>query len=217
MFDPSAEFNHVYLGFEGVGMNDEDIYGLATIQVLLGGGGSFSAGGPGKGMYSRLFTHILNHYAQIEHCSSFHHIYTESSLFGLLASFVPNTPQQHGNSPQGILPHLVHQLSLLLYSPIPKSELNRAKNQLKSGLVMAMESRSLEVEDLGRQLLVNDRKIPVSEMCDKIDQVTPASIREVAARVFGPQISKQATIVVMGHEDVGDWKAVLRKYGVGGH
>lgn len=24
------------------------------IQMLLGGGGSFSAGGPGKGMYSRL-------------------------------------------------------------------------------------------------------------------------------------------------------------------
>jgi mitochondrial-processing peptidase subunit alpha len=44
IFDPSAEFNHVYLAFEGVGMNHDDIYALATIQVLLGGGGSFSAG-----------------------------------------------------------------------------------------------------------------------------------------------------------------------------
>ena len=47
---------------------------------------------------------------------------------------------------------LVHQLSLLLYTPIPEEELQRAKNQLKSSLVMALESRSVEVEDLGRQV-----------------------------------------------------------------
>lgn len=42
--DPSAEFNHLYIAFEGVGIHDDDIYALATMQVLLGGGGSFSAG-----------------------------------------------------------------------------------------------------------------------------------------------------------------------------
>lgn len=54
-------------------------------------------------------------------------------------------------------------------------------------------------------------------MCDRIDEVTPDSLRDVAARVFGPNVKKQATIVAMGHEDVGDWKSVLKKYGVGGH
>lgn len=42
--DKSAEFNHLYIAFEGVGIHDDDIYALATMQVLLGGGGSFSAG-----------------------------------------------------------------------------------------------------------------------------------------------------------------------------
>jgi len=42
--DPDSEFNHIYIAFEGVGIHDEDIYELATMQVLLGGGGSFSAG-----------------------------------------------------------------------------------------------------------------------------------------------------------------------------
>lgn len=42
--DPESEFNHIYIGFESVGIHDDDIYELATIQVLLGGGGSFSAG-----------------------------------------------------------------------------------------------------------------------------------------------------------------------------
>ncbi|TFK56631.1 LuxS/MPP-like metallohydrolase [Heliocybe sulcata] len=214
--DPSQEFNHLYLAFEGVGIHDDDIYALATMQVLLGGGGSFSAGGPGKGMYSRLYTHILNHYPQIDHCASFHHIYTDSSLFGLFASFVPSGPKHQGNSPSQIMPHLVHQLSLLLYSPLTKGELSRAKNQLKSSLVMALESRAIEVEDLGRQILVHNRKVPVSEMCDKIDEVTPESLRRVAARIFGPESGSKATVVCMGHEDVNDWHAVLKKYGVGG-
>lgn len=215
VYDPTQEFNHLYLAFEGVGIHDDDIYALATMQVMLGGGGSFSAGGPGKGMYSRLYTHILNHYPQIDHCASFHHIYTDSSLFGLFASFVPAGPKHQGNSPSQILPHLVHQLSLLLYSPLTKGELSRARNQLKSSLVMALESRAVEVEDLGRQILVHNRKVPVSEMCDKIDEVTPESLRRVAARVFGPDSGNKATVVCMGHEDVSDWRSVLRKYGVG--
>jgi processing peptidase subunit alpha len=146
--NPSSEFNHVYIAFEGVGIHDDDIYTLATIQVLLGGGGSFSAGGPGKGMYSRLYTNILNHFPQIDHCASFHHIYTDSSLFGLFASVHPHD----GSNPAQILPHLAHQLSLLLYTPVQRQELSRAKNQLKSSLIMALESRTVEVEDLGRQV-----------------------------------------------------------------
>lgn len=163
----TADFDHVYLAFEGAGIHDDDIYTLATMQVLLGGGGSFSAGkartpcvicfspfvgGPGKGMYSRLYTHILNHFPQIDHCASFHHIYTDSSLFGLWASFVPDIPEQRGNTPAQILPHLVHQISLLIYQNVPEIELQRAKNQLQSSLMMALESRAVEVEDLGRQV-----------------------------------------------------------------
>jgi len=167
--DPQAEFNHLYVAYEGVGIHDDDIYAIAVMQVLLGGGGSFSAGtsrqhtisygshtligGPGKGMYSRLYTHILNYYSQIDHCASFHHIYTDSSLFGLFASFVPAASGlKNGNTPGQILPHLVHQLSLLLYTTISPAELDRAKNQLKSSLMMALESRTVAVEDLGRQV-----------------------------------------------------------------
>src|ERR1700733_2507151 len=42
--DPQSEFNHIYISFEGAGIHDDNIYELSTIQVLLGGGGSFSAG-----------------------------------------------------------------------------------------------------------------------------------------------------------------------------
>ncbi|KAK7695064.1 hypothetical protein QCA50_002253 [Cerrena zonata] len=90
------------------------------------------------------------------------------------------------------MPHLVHQLSLLLYSQIPKTELMRAKNQLKSSLVMALESRSVEVEDLGRQVLVHNRKVPVSEMCDKIDEVDQKAISRVGCSYFWPRAKQES-------------------------
>lgn len=161
--DSETKFNHVYLAWEGPGLHSPDIYAMATIQMLLGGGGSFSAGGPGKGMYSRLYTHILNYHPDIDHCEAFHHIYTDSSLIGLFASCLPPTTRR-AKSPSQVLPHLVHQISLLLHEPIKPAELSKAKNQLKSSLVMALESRAVEVEDLGRQVRIcSVLVVPISD------------------------------------------------------
>lgn len=84
-----------------------------------------------------------------------------------------------------------------------------------SSLVMALESRGVEVEDLGRQVLVHGRRIPVQEMCDKIEKVTPADLMRVANRVFGPRPDVEATVLVLGREDIPDWKGIMRQYGVG--
>ena len=53
-------------------------------------------------------------------------------------------------------------------------------------------------------------------MCDKIDEITVDDIRRVASSIFGLGVAKPATVVVMGREDVGDWRSTLQKYGVGG-
>lgn len=42
------------------GWQDADLVPMCVLQILLGGGNSFSAGGPGKGMYSRLYRELLN-------------------------------------------------------------------------------------------------------------------------------------------------------------
>lgn len=53
-------------------------------------------------------------------------------------------------------------------------------------------------------------------MCDRIDELTPEDVLRVAKSTFSQENAKQATVVVMGREDVGDWRGVLRKYGIGG-
>lgn len=161
-------------------------------------------------MYSRLYTHVLNHHSSIDHCSSFHHIYSDTSLFGLSL-----TAHAH-HAPSSILPLMAHQLSLLLYHPIPNTELQRAKNQLMSSLVMALESRIVEVEDIGRQILVHGRKVSVEEMCEKVRSVSGDDIRKVMRGVVGEGIKAgRPTLLVMGRQDVGEWQDVFRKYGLG--
>ena len=44
ILDTNEQLNHLYIAFEGLGIEDDDVYALAVMQVLLGGGGSFSAG-----------------------------------------------------------------------------------------------------------------------------------------------------------------------------
>jgi mitochondrial-processing peptidase subunit alpha len=64
------------------------------------------------------------------------------------------------------------------------------------------------------QILVHNRRVPVTEMTDKIDKVGPADMQRVAMRIFGPSSGNKPTVVGMGHEDVGDWQSVFKKYGL---
>jgi processing peptidase subunit alpha len=173
---------HIHLAFEALPISSDDIYALATLQTLLGGGGSFSAGGPGKGMYSRLYTNVLNQHAWVESCVAFNHSYTDSGLFGISSSCSPG--------------HVVNMLDVMCrelqaltldtgFAALQTVEVNRAKNQLRSSLLMNLESRMVELEDLGRQVQVHGRKVGVREMCKKIDELTAKDLRRVARIVVG--------------------------------
>jgi processing peptidase subunit alpha len=82
--------------------------------------------------------------------------------------------------------------------------------------MMGHESRAVQVEDLGRQILVHGRKVPIEEMMRKFEAVEAADVRRVAARMFGPDSGNMPTVVCMGHEDVGNWNAEFKKYGLAG-
>ena len=218
------EFTHVYVAFEGLSIHDDDIYALATLQILLGGGGSFSAGGPGKGMYSRLYTNVLNQHHSVDYCAAFHHCYSDSGLFGISASVHPSF---NASIVHVIARELELCTSSIYQGSVTQAELNRAKNQLKSSLVMALESRLVEVEDLGRQIQAHGKKVSVEEMCQKIDQVDLKTLNRVATRVLRPQnmsVSSdksprgtgQATVVAQGQlEGLGDVRDLLARRGLG--
>lgn len=43
-----------------VSLQEGDFIPFAVLNMMMGGGGSFSAGGPGKGMFTRLYLNVLN-------------------------------------------------------------------------------------------------------------------------------------------------------------
>ncbi|KAL3494738.1 hypothetical protein BJX62DRAFT_223032 [Aspergillus germanicus] len=180
--------SYIHLAFEALPISDPDIYALATLQTLLGGGGSFSAGGPGKGMYSRLYTNVLNQHGWVESCIAFNHGYTDSGIFGISASCSPTRTNQ-------MLEVMCRELQSLTldtgYTALQPQEVNRAKNQLRSSLLMNLESRMVELEDLGRQVQVHGRKIGVKEMCKHIESLTVEDLRRVARKVFGGQVQNK--------------------------
>jgi len=52
-------------------------------------------------------------------------------------------------------------------------------------LLMNLESRMVELEDLGRQVQVHGRKVGVKEMCRKIEKLTVQELRRVARIIVG--------------------------------
>ncbi|KAI9827823.1 MAG: Mitochondrial-processing peptidase subunit alpha [Thelocarpon impressellum] len=198
--------SHIHLAFEALPISSPDIYALATLQTLLGGGGSFSAGGPGKGMYSRLYTNVLNQHGWVESCVAFNHSYTDSGLFGISASCSPAKVSQ-------MLEVMCRELQALTldtgFSSLQTAEVERAKNQLRSSLLMNLESRMVELEDLGRQVQVHGRKVGVKEMCRKIDELTVPDLRRVARLVMAGLVSNAGagsgapTVVLQEGEEEG--------------
>ena len=177
--------SHIHLAFEGLPISHDDIYALATLQTLLGGGGSFSAGGPGKGMYSRLYTNVLNQHGWVESCIAFNHSYSDSGLFGISASC---SPAHIANMLEVMCRELTALGSETGWSRLKEGEVGRAKNQLKSNLLMNLESRMVELEDLGRQVQMHGRKVGVKEMCENVDKLTIGDLRRVARQVFGGEV-----------------------------
>ena len=136
-------------------------------------------------MYSRLYTNVLNQYGWVENCMAFNHAYTDSGLFGISAAcatqYVPR-----------MLDTMARELALLStetgHGRLSDIEVKRAKNQLRSSLLMNLESRMVELEDLGRQVQVHGRRVPVKEMVANIEKVTIADLRRVAKMVFGGEV-----------------------------
>lgn len=172
-----TEFSSVALAFEVGGWHHDDLVPVCVLHTLLGGGDAFSAGGPGKGMYSRLYREVLNSYWWIESCQAFTNIHSDAGMVGIFGS----CPPSHLGHLTAIL---VSHVRRLAEEPVGDVELSRARNQLKSSVLMNLESRMILLEDVGRQLLTYGERESVEDICNKIDSVTTDDILRVGRRAL---------------------------------
>jgi len=177
----------VALAFELDGWHSKDLVPTCVMQTLLGGGNSFSAGGPGKGMYSRLYRQVLNRYSWAESAEAFTSIHSESGLWGITGSSKP----AHSKDVLHVLADHVARLSLDL---VTDEELDRARNMLKCNVLTQLESRLVLFEDMGRQVLTYGMREDMDTTCEKIDSVTKEELRELARKA----LRKAPTVAAVG-------------------
>jgi predicted Zn-dependent peptidase len=67
---------------------------------------------------------------------------------------------------------------------ITEAEVNRAKAQIKVGLLMALESSGARARQLASQILTYGRTLPIEEMVARIEAVTVASTRAAGAALM---------------------------------
>lgn len=180
---------HVAIGFNGVSWSDADLIPVCVLHTLLGGGGSFSSGGPGKGMYTRLFSDILNRHGWVSSAVAFNHCYSDTGLFGIHASC---GDPAHLNNLIEVVGAQVGKMS----GPLAMDELSRAKSMTKSSLLMNLESRAVVCEDIGRQILGSGKYVGAADLCAAIDKLDEGDIRRVAAKM----LESKPSLVIHGEE-----------------
>ncbi|AQK87788.1 putative mitochondrial-processing peptidase subunit alpha-2 chloroplastic/mitochondrial [Zea mays] len=225
---------HIALAFEVPGgWNQEKTAMVVTVlQMLMGGGGSFSAGGPGKGMHSRLYLRVLTNFQQIESFSAFNSVYNNSGLFGIYAVTSPDFSSKAVDLAAGELleiatpgkgfflasflflfwvDHYQSQSFVLHVLPpvVTQEQLDRAKEATKSAVLMNLESRSIASEDIGRQVLTYGERKPIEYFLKTVEEITLNDILSTAKEMMSTPLTMASWGDVI---HVPSYESVSRKF-----
>jgi predicted Zn-dependent peptidase len=157
---------HVLIGFPSASYREADFYAAQVLTGMIGGG-----------MSSRLFQVIREDHGL---CYSIYAGHMSLDDTGMLTV--------HAATGKSMVAKLIDltraELDKAAAHAAPAREIDRAKAQLKAGLLMSLESPGARAEQLARQIMLYDRLIPRSELIARVDAVTPEGVRALADRVF---------------------------------
>jgi predicted Zn-dependent peptidase len=157
---------HIAFALEGVPQRDTSLYSLQVFTSILGGG-----------MSSRLFQEVREKRGLCYTISSFHMPYSDTGMFGIYAG----TDARDVNE----LVRVSIEETARAAASITEAEVDKAKAQMKVGLLMALESSGARARQLANQILTWGRPIPLAEIVAKIEGVTVESTRAAGRALLG--------------------------------
>jgi predicted Zn-dependent peptidase len=166
---------HVVLGFPGFSFADRDYYAASVLSTALGGG-----------MSSRLFQEIREKRGLVYSIYSFSHSYSDGGVFGIYAGTGEDEAAE-------LMPVLCAEIRKLTEGLNP-AELDRARAQLKAGLLMSLEGTAARCEQHANHLLVFGTPLDPAELVQHIDAVDEDAVIRVARRFT----SSPPTIAALG-------------------
>jgi predicted Zn-dependent peptidase len=164
----SLEQVQLCLGVPAPPLDSPARYAIYLLNTMLGGG-----------MSSRLFQTIR------EDRGLAYSIYSEVNPFrdtGSLCVYAGTSIDKTAE----LIRLTIEELRRLTHETAPEAELKRAKDQLKSNIVLGLESSSSRMSNLARQEMYFGRFFTVDEIIEQIDAVAPAEIQRLAKELFRP-------------------------------
>ncbi|XP_049873794.1 mitochondrial-processing peptidase subunit beta [Pectinophora gossypiella] len=166
--DDSMPLAHVAIAVEGVGWTDADNIPLMVANTLIGAWDRSQGGGANNASYLARASSIegLCHSFQ-----SFNTCYKDTGLWGIY--FVAEPLQLED------MLYNIQKEWMKLCTSVTEAEVERAKNLLKTNMLLQLDGTTPVCEDIGRQMLCYNRRIPLHELDARIEAVTAANVRDV--------------------------------------
>ena len=159
------EQTHLVLGLEGVSYHAPDRFAMQAFVNLAGGGGS-----------SRLYQEVRERRGLCYSIQTFHSSYQDAGLFGVAAGADAADTEELTRVVIAELHEAAEKAS--------QTEVDRAKAQMKVGLLSALESASARADQLGSRLLAFGRAIPFEEIERRIEEISVESVRAAGQKLI---------------------------------
>ena len=157
---------HIALALQGLPVRDNALYSLQVFTNVLGGG-----------MSSRLFQEVREKRGLCYAIHAFHMPFSDTGMFALYAG----TDETDAPELMRVMIDEIGQAT----ETLNETEVNRAKAQMKAGLLMALESSEARIGQLARQMLAYGRPMPLEEIVAKVDAVTVERARAAGRALIG--------------------------------
>lgn len=156
---------NLLLGFEGVSYNHPEHIAQTVLATVLGGG-----------MSSRLFQEIREKRGLVYSIYSFASSCLDSGSFTIFAGTGEKQVAE-------LLPVVCDELLKATHT-LTQDEIERAKTQLKAGVLMKRESTSARAEGNARDMAIYGRIIDKDETLAKVDAVSKEQLEKLALSIF---------------------------------
>ncbi|XP_014286882.1 mitochondrial-processing peptidase subunit beta [Halyomorpha halys] len=166
--DDAMPVAHIAIAVEGCGWESADNIPLMVANTLIGAWDR--SHGSGSGNASRLATACstdnLAHSFQ-----SFNTCYKDTGLWGI---YFVSTPLA--------IEDMVFNIQnewMRLCTSVTEGEVERAKNLLKTNMLLQLDGTTPVCEDIGRQMLCYGRRVPLHELEARINCITAQNVQDV--------------------------------------
>ncbi|MDQ6836678.1 MAG: insulinase family protein [Actinomycetota bacterium] len=166
--DKDTEQFHVCLGGVGLSRHDDRRFALRVLDNIFGGTSS-----------SRLFQEVREQRGLAYAVYSFTSAYQDTGQVGLYLG-------TRADNLVSAMSVVSDELGRMARDPATAEELDRAKENLKGRVVLALESTGARMNRLGSEVLAGAALLPIDEVVARIDAVTVADLSELITELWAP-------------------------------